>query len=126
MVCGVQVAIPIQKPGDLQDEVTDYRLQFSFDGEQQSARRLPNGCSTSCVPLHVIQDSIPMITYLEALRLLVTPATDKWQLQQLGPNRITQQHTALMLVLAQPLRQVVAAAVVHSKQTWPSCCLCCR
>jgi hypothetical protein len=30
-----QVAIPITKPGNLLDEVTDYRLQFSFDGEQQ-------------------------------------------------------------------------------------------
>lgn len=31
----VQVAIPIQRPGNLEGEVTDYRLQFSFDGEPQ-------------------------------------------------------------------------------------------
>jgi hypothetical protein len=33
-VFALQVAIPIQKPGKLQDVVTDYRLQFSFDGKQ--------------------------------------------------------------------------------------------
>jgi hypothetical protein len=42
-----QVAIPITKPGNLLDEVTDYRLQFSFDGEQQPTQEPVR--SHSCV-----------------------------------------------------------------------------
>lgn len=53
MLC-LQVAIPIHKPGHSDQEVTDYRLQFSFDGrarthdqmdaDQPGKHMLPRSC----------------------------------------------------------------------------------